>query len=298
MNFPKKLGSYAVQDFLNKGSSSQIVLAMNEKDNELYACKIFDRKEVTKLNLFGRLEQELRVVQNIKHPGIVEVKEVLYFENYIMMVMPFYPFGTLHDKILDEGPLNWQAALKWMQSLLVALSYLHQKNIAHRDIKLTNIMISPTQTPILIDFGLCYEIVQLQENLRTTVCGTLEYMAPEVLSGQPYDPLKVDVWALGVCFYSMIFGQFPWNGTDKQISKGILTAEPYIPPCTPYATIKLVKMMLAKNPDERANVFEVLHEVDSALSFTRALTKTAMVNNKLPIRPKVAPKKIFEILKF
>ncbi|EAY23304.1 CAMK family protein kinase [Trichomonas vaginalis G3] len=298
MDFPKRFNSYLVQDFLNKGTSCSIVLALNEKDNELYACKIFDRKEITKLNLFGRLEQELRVVQNIKHSGIVEVKEVLYFENYIVMVMPFYPFGTLHDKILDEGPLVWQSALKWLQSLAVSLSYLHSKNIAHRDIKLTNIMISPNQTPILIDFGLCYEIVQTQENLRTTVCGTLEYMAPEVLVGQPYDPLKVDVWALGVCFYSMIFGQFPWNGTDKQIAKGIISADPYIPPCTPYATIKLVKMMLAKNPEQRSSIFEVLNEVDNALSFTRAYTKTAMVNNKLPIKPKVGPKKVMTLLKF
>lgn len=296
MEVIKQLGSYQVQDFLNKSNTCQIVLARNEKDGELYACKIFDRKEITKLNLFGRLEQELRVIQNIKHPGIIGVKEILYFPDYIMMVMPFYPFGTLHDKILDEGPFTWQTACKWLQGLCLAVSYIHSKNISHRDIKLTNIMVAPNQTPILIDFGLCYEVVQMEENLRSTVCGTLEYTAPEGLTGQLYDPLKVDVWALGVCFYTMLFGQFPWNGTDKQITKDIVTAEPYIPPCTPFITIKIIKMMLNKNPEQREKVDEVLHEVDGALNFTRTLTKTA-VGNKLLLKPKINTKKTLQMLK-
>lgn len=296
MDFPTKFGTYRIQDFLNRGIYSQVAIALNDKDNQIYAIKIFDRRELTKLNLFGRLENELRVVERIKHPSIIDIKEILYLKDNIVMVMPFYPFGTLHDRILADGPMKWQSALKFLQSLSLALSYLHSKNIAHRDIKLSNIMISNSETPILIDFGLCYTAVRDQENLGTTVCGTLEYMAPEVLSGIPYDPLKVDVWALGVCFYAMIFGQFPWNGSDKQIMKGIQTAEPFIPPCTPYATIKLVKMMLQKDPNDRCTIHEVLHEVDAALNFHRSLTKGAMPKI-MPVVPKLKPKNIFSSFK-
>jgi serine/threonine protein kinase len=267
INIPPTFGNYKFKSVVGTGSSSVVVLAENLKNKKLSACKIIDRKQITKEGLFMRLEQELRVIEKLKHPNICEVEKILYFDDVIIVCMEYCPKGTLNDYIVDNQCLpNWE--VKSITAKIVdALDFLHSKGIAHRDIKLDNIVLTENFEPKLIDFGLCTESFLnstsfYNDNLRSTVCGTLEYMAPEILKNKPYDPMATDIWALGVVVYSMATGQFPWHGPISQIIKKILDGSINFPSMVHQSTKNLITEMLQKNPHDRPTAAQLKKKLE------------------------------------
>lgn len=125
--------------------------------------------------------------------------------------MPFYEGGNLFTLITIKRRLREDAARFYISQLAMALSYLHKQNIIYRDLKPDNIMISRDGYLRMIDFGLAKI---LTNNMRTnTYCGSLQYMAPEILMGHEYS-FAVDWWALGILTYEMIFGFTPYQQED------------------------------------------------------------------------------------
>ena len=105
-------------------------------------------------------------------------------------------------------------AKELFHKLVQAVEYLHSLDIAHRDLKLENIIHLPTGAIKLIDFGFAIETNELQR----TFCGTPTYMAPEIVKRVPYNPKQVDVWAMGIMLYRMLTGSYPFMaGTDKEL---------------------------------------------------------------------------------
>ncbi|XP_051032307.1 putative sperm motility kinase W [Phodopus roborovskii] len=138
------------------------------------------------------------------------------------VVMEYVPGKNLEMFLRNVAYLTEDEARPIFQQVVTAVHFLHQRLIAHRDIKLENILIDRAGNVKLCDFGLA---IQLKEGqMLKESCGSLHYMAPEILAGKPYDGLAVDMWSLGVVLYVLVTGQFPYeertyHGMHKVISK-------------------------------------------------------------------------------
>ena len=123
----------------------------------------------------------------------------------------------LMDFILSKRRLSELESLKYFQQLINALFYLHSQNIAHRDVKIDNMLLDKDLNLKLVDFGLSTKYTD--EILLDQPCGTVVYAAPEVLEGNEYHGMLVDVWSSGIVLFGMASGYLPFSDKDDEVNK-------------------------------------------------------------------------------
>ena len=256
MSFPPTIGNYKYIHDIGSGGFSLVALVQHQKTHEFFAAKMINRKIAADSGLLFRVESELRIHEFLSHDGIIKVQEVIYAKDDIFIIMEYGERGTLYDYICKYGTLSEHETLLLFSDLVAAIDYIHNKGIAHRDLKLDNVVLNHAFKPKFIDFGFAHQN-RYFDSLRATVCGTLEYMSPEIILEKEYDPLPSDIWSLGVCLYVMIFGQYPFMGSDSQISQRIVHAHLVLPKNTSPLVAKLLNGMLEKDPSKRLKAKEI-----------------------------------------
>lgn len=158
----------------------------------------------------------------MNHPNIVKIFEAFETENHVYLVMEYVGGGSLHS-YLKEKPhrrLEEEDAKFIFKQILTALHYCHRKSIAHRDIKLENILLDENKQVKLIDFG--FSTCIPNDKKIKMFCGTPSYMAPEIVAKEEYAGPPADMWASGVLLYALMNGCFPFRGsTDKELYRRI-----------------------------------------------------------------------------
>lgn len=229
---PDSIGRYEFKGDLGSGAFSVVKLALNIEDRQYYACKVILRELLRKQNIEKKFENEIRILQQLHHPGIVELADLIKDDNYYYIVLEVCSNGELFEYIIENRRLKEQEAKEIMQQILHALDYIHDKGIAHRDLKPENILFDHYHRVKLTDFGLSR--CAPSDNLVSTQCGSPIYASPELLSGEPYDPILSDNWACGVICYIIVTGQLPWTRDENtvalinQIKDGDYHTPPYL----------------------------------------------------------------------
>jgi len=211
------VGSYYIGGTLGRGSYAKVMQARNTVTNEKVAIKIMDRKFIERENIIEYVKKEISVMHSLKHPNIVQLKDVLLTTRNIYLVLELITGEELFNKVATKGALDEVTARKYFQQLISAVEYCHAHGVCHRDLKLENVVVD-TATGILkiLDFGFSRH---LDSFLKTPV-GTPTYIAPEALSvdpGKNYDGKAVDVWAMGVMLYVMVVGQYPFGDPNSNL---------------------------------------------------------------------------------
>jgi serine/threonine protein kinase len=143
--------------------------------------------------------------------------------------------------------------------VLQGVSYLHERNISHRDIKPDNILLDFEGRAKIADFGLSRQIVR--NRLFETPCGSLEYCPPEILLGGNYDGKAADIWSLGILLYGMCAGRLPWiSQNNSEVCREVVKGDFEMPACASGDVRRLLKKMLCGKPEERATVAELLND--------------------------------------
>jgi len=206
---------YELRERLGSGKFSDVYSAIERETGYSWAIKMIEKKS---LNDSERemLRSEIAIMKLLNHPNVVEMKEVFEDKSYVYVVMELVEGGELFERIRKKRVFSEYMAYHITKQLLETVKYLHDVGIVHRDIKPENILLSDTSdlpTIKLADFGLSKLVGP--DDLLTVPCGTLAYVAPEVLMSNPYGK-TVDIWSIGVVCYLMVRGRLPFDSKDKQ----------------------------------------------------------------------------------
>lgn len=183
----------------------------------IIALKALYKDEIRKEGLELQVRRELEIQMNLRHPHVLRLHGFFHDEGRIFMMLEFAGKGELY-KIMSKIPNNHfdeQTAAKLTAQMTDALAYLHHKNVIHRDIKPENLLMDLKGDLKVADFGWS---VHAPTTRRTTMCGTLQYLAPEMVEKTEHDE-TVDLWSLGVLIYEFLYGAPPFEHPDPDEQK-------------------------------------------------------------------------------
>jgi len=194
---------------LGKGTFSKVKNAVNVETGEECAIKIIDKEHLAKQSLEEQLKREIAIMKLLKHAHVVRLFEVMQTVKHIYIVLELIEKGELFDRIVESRRFTEDVGRKYFQQLISGLYYCHSQNIAHRDLKPENLLLDSSDDLKISDFGLSN--LQREGEELGTVCGTPNYVAPEVLSEKGYNGFLADVWSCGVILFVMLAGYLPFD---------------------------------------------------------------------------------------
>ena len=249
--FPKQLGS---------GSFGRVFLVTHNETKKLYALKVIDKRKL--LVSYGKLDiiyNEINIHSKLDHENIIKLYNVHEDNENINIIMEYAPNGNLFELLSKEkNGFSEYKAFEYFIQVVNAVYYLHNNNIIHRDIKPENILIGEDNKIKLCDFGWAKELTL--EN-RSTFCGTVEYMAPEIVENENYD-YSVDIWSLGILLYELLYGHSPFKAKNtKNIILNIKSHELTYDDKNKNVSNSckdLIKKLLNNNPQKRYKIKDIL----------------------------------------
>ena len=256
-NFEKILIDGFLPQELGSGSFGRVYLIKHKKTNEEFALKVIDKKKV--LKMYGKLDviyNEINIHSKLDHENIIKVYNFYEDEDNINIIMEYAKNGNLFQNIIEKKiNLSEEQIFDYFIQVINAVYYLHQNNIIHRDIKPENILIAENNILKLCDFGWAKELTL--EN-RSTFCGTMEYMAPEIVYSENYD-YSVDMWSLGILFYELLFGHSPFKGKNtKNVIMNIKSHDIIYDKHVSNSCKDLIEKLLNVNPQKRLKIKDII----------------------------------------
>ncbi|OHT14347.1 CAMK family protein kinase [Tritrichomonas foetus] len=255
---PNKIGPYQLRGTIGSGAFATCKLAYRGDVDIYYACKIIAKQRLDEMTDKTRFEQEIRILQEMRHPRIVQLYD-LYKEslNYYIL-MEYCPNGELFSHIVSMKKLPETDVRTFFKHILSGILFIHQCQIAHRDLKPENILIDAEGHAKISDFGLAKYVGM--EGMTKTSCGSPCYVSPEILTGRPYNALKSDMWSAGVILYAMVTGQMPWTRRNQaQLFQQIKKCHYTIPQYVSQNCGGLIRGLININPDARLTAEQAIN---------------------------------------
>ena len=261
---------YALHEqVLGKGAFSIVKKGSNLQTGEDVAIKVISKQTLLD-NELEATRNEASILRNLSHSNIIQALDTFENVDYYFLVQELVSDGDLFSHIENNGSLGEKESQCICRSIIDALSYMHANKICHRDIKPENVLLKhdgkKNVLTKLTDFGFAKRYADKSESYMTTMCGTLSYLAPEVLLAKGYTN-KIDCWSLGVVTFLMIGGYQPFQGEEwndvtskkQAIVKGEFTFEgnywlPVSSECKHF-----IKSLIKINPTERMSSIHALN---------------------------------------
>ncbi|XP_055626283.1 testis-specific serine/threonine-protein kinase 3-like [Toxorhynchites rutilus septentrionalis] len=206
---------------IGEGSFSSVRLAKCVSKNQnvqTLACKVIDVRKGSEEFVRKFFPRELSVLMKVRHPYIIKIHSIFKRERMVFIFMTYAERGDLLRFINENGPIKENQTKRWFAQLVYALQYLHAIDIAHRDLKCENILLSKAGSVLLADFGFARVCGEENGAFSETYCGSSAYAAPEVILGKPYNPMVADVWSLGIVLFVMLNAAMPFeDGNVKKL---------------------------------------------------------------------------------
>lgn len=248
-------GKYEIGRLLGKGTFAKVYYARHIATGESVAIKILKKEQVRKEGMMEQIKREISVMRLVRHPNVVELKEVMATKTKIFFVMEYVGGGELFAKV-SRGKLKEDVARKYFQQLISAVDFCHSRGVSHRDLKPENLLLDENENLKISDFGLSALPEQLRhDGLLHTQCGTPAYVAPEVLRKKGYDGSRADIWSCGVILYALLSGFLPFRNENlMSMYTKVLRAEFQFPPWFSAEPRRLISKILVADPDRRATI--------------------------------------------
>jgi len=267
---------YKLGKTLGTGGFSVVKLAVERSSGKQYACKIMSLPDPTKgkkandpsISSREDILKEIDILARCDHPNVMFLKEYFEENNKVYLITELLTGGELLDAVLEKGHYSEADARLCFHKLLEGLSYLHTKKIAHRDLKLENLLLDRKEdiaTVKIADFGLAKRAA---ESTMETICGTPQYVAPEVILGIPGNKytFTVDLWSAGVILFILLGGYPPFYDEHEprlfmKIRRGQYSFDDPVWSKVSETAKDLIRKLLTTDPDKRLSAEEALkHE--------------------------------------
>ena len=235
------MDDYVVGKEIGKGAYATVYLGMYQRYNKKVALKCYAKEKMKDLQRKKAVRREIRLMKKLDHPNIARLYDAVETETQVILVMEYVGGGSTHGflKSKPNRQMDESEARKIIAQLMSALSYLHSKSIAHRDIKLENVMLDSRSNVKLIDFGFS---TQVPNDMKIKLfCGTPSYMAPEIVNKVEHCGPPADIYSTGVLLFAFFCGRFPYRGKDdKDLYKKIANEELFVPEHVPINARRLI----------------------------------------------------------
>ncbi len=246
---------YDCQYLLGRGGMGVVYLARNRKLHRQCALKVLSPRRVSNsIDYIQRFENEGRAAAALVHPNVVTTHAIGKSGSHHFLEMEYVSGRSLQQEIDEAGPIGPLRSTQMAVGIADGLSVAHRLGIVHRDLKPDNVLVTPAGYPKIADFGLAKQIHSSHLG-STKLAGTPHFMAPELFDGEEANPAS-DVFALGVCYYLMLTGRFPFEGESvsalmAKILPGDYQSVRRVTPGIPLDVAECVSVMLARSPENR-----------------------------------------------
>jgi len=250
---------WSLKDFeigkpLGRGKFGDVYLAREKRTKFVVAIKAIKKKQLLKAGVEHQLRREIEIQSHLRQRNILRMFGYFWDENRIYIILEFAPGGELYKQLTARGHFSEQLTARYIHDLSIALAYCHTKHVIHRDIKPENLLIGQRGDIKIADFGWS---VHAPTSRRTTLCGTLDYLPPEMVEAREHDA-TADVWSLGVLTYEFLVGSPPfeaegYRATYRRISNVDLRFPKEVPP----GARDLISRLLVKDQSKRMKLTEL-----------------------------------------
>lgn len=252
--------AWTLKDFdigkrLGRGKFGCVYLAREKSSGFIVALKVLFKSQLSRAGVEHQLRREIEIQSHLRHRNILRLYGYFYDNSRIYLILENASGGELYKQLKKVDTFPEQLTSKYIGALSEALKYCHSKNVIHRDIKPENLLLSASGDLKIADFGWS---VHAPNNRRKTLCGTLDYLPPEMVEGKEHDQ-TVDVWSLGVLMYEFLVGSPPFEAQGQtETYRRISHVDLHFPRSMSADAQDLISKLLVKKPSQRINLADVL----------------------------------------
>lgn len=261
---------------LGRGKFGNVYLAREKETKFVIALKVLFKQQIASQGIEHQVRREIEIQSHLRHPNILRMYGFFHDDHRIYLILEYAAGGTLFNAMKKEGKFPELKTAKYIKSMISALIYLHSRMIIHRDIKPENLLLGHDDQLKIADFG--WSVFE-PNSLRTTLCGTMDYLSPEMVQGKPHAK-AVDLWSLGVLTYErkyiykyyrrvtneitddtnpfplfyppVLVGSAPFQHAENDLTyKKIMKVEYALPDHVSKPAAHFISKLLVFNPDQR-----------------------------------------------
>uniref|UniRef100_A0A8C1EE06 Serine/threonine-protein kinase PLK3 n=2 Tax=Cyprinus carpio TaxID=7962 RepID=A0A8C1EE06_CYPCA len=253
-------------------------------NNKMYAVKVIPQSRVSKPHQREKITNEIELHKSLQHKHVVKFSHHFEDQDNIYIFLELCSRKSLAHIWKARHTLTDPEVRYYLKQIISALKYLHNKGILHRDLKLGNFFVNENMDLRLGDFGLAAKLETVEQR-KKTICGTPNYLAPEVLNRQGHGT-ESDVWSLGCVMYTLLCGNPPFETLDlKETYKCIKEVRYSLPQSLTPSAQKLISAVLQKDPSDRLTLDQILaHEY-----FTKSFTPEKLPPSSCVMVPELNP---------
>jgi polo-like kinase 1 len=270
---------------LGKGGFAVCYSIQSQDSNRLYACKVVSKQSLVKPSSKLKLMNEINIHKTLNHKNVVKFERFFEDSQNVYILLELCSNQTLMELVKRRGRLTEPEVQYYMMQLIDTCHYLHKQNIIHRDLKLGNLFLHDSMEIKVGDFGLATQL-SFNGERKKTICGTPNYIAPEILDNHMYEghSFEVDTWALGVIMFTMLIGQPPFETQAVKTTYNKIRKNEYEFPkniTISSAAKSLVQRILQTNPNHRPS----LESVRNDPFFTQSAIPASLPASAMTIPP-------------
>ena len=255
-----QIRKYIKGRLLGKGGFAKCYEFTNMETKQVTAAKVIPKKSLVKSRAKQKLISEIKIHKSLHHPNIVNFEHYFEDSENVYLLIEICQNQTLNDLLKRRKKLTELEVQCYTIQIIKALKYLHSHRIIHRDLKLGNLFINEKMELKVGDFGLATKL-EFDGERKRTVCGTPNYIAPEILEGKTGHSFEVDIWSLGVIIYTLIIGKPPFETNNvKETYKRIKNDNYSFPENALISepSKELIQSILVLDPNKRPNLDQIL----------------------------------------
>ena len=253
-----RVGNYLIKNTLGSGTFGKVKLGIYLPTKQKVAVKILEKSKMTEKDDLIRLEREFEMLAQFNHPNLIMVTEIFENDNNYYTIMDYCEGGELFNYIVKNKYLSEREASFFYYQIISGLEYIHSLGIVHRDLKPENLLLTKDHILKIIDFGLSNYFKEGQNELLYTPCGSPCYASPEMVTGNNYDGVMIDIWSTGIILFAMLCGYLPFEDkNNEKLFQKIAECKIEYPSYLSETSIDLLKKIIVPDPKKRITINEI-----------------------------------------